>query len=170
MGWKRVCPVALALLSRNRYNAQSLVCFEVTVGTLRTLAISMSTDGKCTNRHFGLQILTKGPSAQYTLYVQWLQDHFVSNYSLSLAAVAMALTTKLPPGQNPGQLQTVLLRSNAPGGMPSVQHAKYCHLCTQSMHNIIAHLHCTVLQPVCHALLFYCVHYHMVNSCLSMGA
>ncbi|DBB07008.1 TPA: hypothetical protein ACH3X1_011599 [Trebouxia sp. C0004] len=62
------------------------------------------------------KIVSKGPTAQHAMYIQWLQDHFVTNYSLGLAAVAIALTTKLPPGQDPGQLQTVLLRSNAPGG------------------------------------------------------
>ncbi len=68
-----------------------------------------------------MQIINKGTSAQYAVYIQWLQDHFVSNYSLSLTAVAMALTTKLPPEQNPGQLQTVLLRSDASKG----EHDKY---------------------------------------------
>lgn len=66
-----------------------------------------------------MQIIVTGPTTQYALYIQWLQDHYVANYSLSLTAVAMAITIRLPPGQDPSQAKTVLVRSNdGPGEQP----------------------------------------------------
>lgn len=59
-----------------------------------------------------MQVVAKGHSAQYSLYIQWLQDHFLANYNLSLAAVMKALTTRLPVGQDANQIETVMLRSN----------------------------------------------------------
>lgn len=59
-----------------------------------------------------MQRVAGNTSAKYALYIQWLQDHFLSNYSLSLTAVAKALIIRLPFGQDPNQIQTVMLRSN----------------------------------------------------------
>ena len=67
-----------------------------------------------------MQIVEQGLASQYALYKQWLQDHFVSSYSLSLRTVAKALSVQLPIGQDLAHVETVALHSGNAKGRDSV--------------------------------------------------